>query len=166
MLETEQLNNCVTIPLVCSTLDWNKIANGVLGFTRTITEIRVYGLQTTQVHLIYTRYSANFEFVLDFNCQIAEDETKFLKFSTQTRLLSQSMVVGFADTIQLERLTPDQTLWSQRSCYLTSFDKFYYQQPYAQQRTMMYPVRTNCQYVWCNQNRYRWNYRPIGNISR
>ncbi|VDO77605.1 unnamed protein product [Heligmosomoides polygyrus] len=30
------------------------------------------------------------------------------------------------------------------------------------QRTLMYPVRTNCQYMWCNQNRYRWNYRPTG----
>ncbi|WKY14428.1 hypothetical protein Q1695_000179 [Nippostrongylus brasiliensis] len=42
--------------------------------------------------------------------------------------------------------------------------QFHYQQPRAQpqQRQMMYPVRTNCQYVWCNQNRYRWNYRPTG----
>ncbi|KAK6051413.1 Kunitz/Bovine pancreatic trypsin inhibitor domain protein, partial [Cooperia oncophora] len=37
----------------------------------------------------------------------------------------------------------------------------FYQQPIVQPaRAMMYPVRTNCQYVWCNQNRYRWNYRP------
>ncbi|CAJ0610218.1 unnamed protein product [Cylicocyclus nassatus] len=37
--------------------------------------------------------------------------------------------------------------------------QFYYQQARIP-RPMMYPVRTNCQYVWCSQNRYRWNYRP------
>ncbi|RCN41252.1 Kunitz/Bovine pancreatic trypsin inhibitor domain protein [Ancylostoma caninum] len=45
------------------------------------------------------------------------------------------------------------------------FAQFYYQQPRIPQRTLMYPVRTNCQYVWCNQNRYRWNYRPTEFIN-
>ncbi|VDM75202.1 unnamed protein product [Strongylus vulgaris] len=41
-----------------------------------------------------------------------------------------------------------------------AFGQLYYQQQRIPQRPMMYPVRTNCQYVWCSQNRYRWNYRP------
>uniref|UniRef100_A0A1I7WPW6 BPTI/Kunitz inhibitor domain-containing protein n=1 Tax=Heterorhabditis bacteriophora TaxID=37862 RepID=A0A1I7WPW6_HETBA len=43
---------------------------------------------------------------------------------------------------------------------------YYFQQPNLQQRTVYYPVRTNCQNKCAIQNRYRWNYRPIGECNK
>ncbi|KAJ1352068.1 hypothetical protein KIN20_008257 [Parelaphostrongylus tenuis] len=42
--------------------------------------------------------------------------------------------------------------------------QFLHHQPYIDQRIMMYPVRTNCQYMRCNRSRYRWNYQPTGSV--